>query len=138
MMSLKKKGQSSAIMMIILELILLSLIGISLVGFVSQVVKMDDYKLKSTSREVALIFSSMYMMNDDVNLTYITPFNNKDYYIRADGTAVYVLKKDNEKLFPYVHNKSSQMKFKETRLIMLNLSKRGSVFRGESSEEGGN
>lgn len=137
-MSLKKKGQSSAIMMIILELILLSLIGISLVGFVSQVVKMDDYKLKSTSREVALIFSSMYMMNDDVNLTYITPFNNKDYYIKADGTAVYVLKKDNEKLFPYVHNTSSQMKFKETRLIMLNLSKRGSVFRGESSEESGN
>lgn len=137
-MFLRKKGQSSAIMMIILELILLSLIGISLVGFVSQVVKMEDYKLKSTSREVALIFSSMYMMNDDVNLTYITPFNNKDYYIRADGTAVYVLKKDNEKLFPYVHSNLSKMKFKETRLIILNLLKTGNFFRGESSEESSN
>ncbi len=137
---LEKKGQSGMIMMVLLELVMLLLLGTTLIGFISNVTKFEDFKLKSVARDVALIFSAMYSLNDDVAVTYITPYENKDYFIRGDSVSIQVYKKSNEDskmIFPYVHNRSSSTSFEEQRLILLKFLKEDVDFYavGDGDEE---
>ncbi len=122
--------------MIIIELVLLSLLGASLISFVNLTTNLDDFKLKTTARDIALIMSTMYSLQDDVNVTYETPFENKYYNVSADGVVVkaYSLKEKNlEKIFPYIHHKDTKTYFPGLRLISINISKVSNNFYAQAS-----
>lgn len=136
MMRLNKLSQTNMILMIIIELVLLSLLGASLISFVNLTTNLDDFKLKTTARDIALIMSTMYSLQDDVNVTYETPFENKYYNVSADGVVVkaYSLKEKNlEKIFPYIHHKDTKTYFPGLRLISINISKVSNNFYAQAS-----
>jgi hypothetical protein len=121
-----KKSEVEVMLQFIMELILISIMGIALISYSASRASLEQVKERVIVRELALLLGTMYTSTDFVSMDY-TFFGSPNYLIRYFQGSIAIsdysspLSSETPIRFPFIHPKDAGISFHE-RLQMLRIS----------------